>query len=185
MKQVARYTIDSINAAMTNILSPNVLPVEELKNMLRHIRSQLPSTVHLPTSLDDTLHFYWYVKTHVLIADKQFLLLINVPIQDRVQQLQIYEIFNLPVPQCKISAHHKINSKYIGVKYDETQAVVITKQQYLICLHVNGQFCKIDAHSTLTNPPSCIAALYAKNDHGIGTSVLYQYFTHHLHFHPL
>ena len=48
------------------------------------------------------------------------------------------------------------------------QAVVITKQQYSTCLHANGQFCKTDApFQALTNPPSCIAALFAKNNQEI------------------
>ena len=84
--------------------------------------------MHLPISLDDTLHFYWYLKMHMLMAYGQFLLLINIPIQDRPQQLQIYEIFNLPVPQSDISAQYKINSRYMGVTYDETQAVMVTMQ---------------------------------------------------------
>ena len=37
--------------------------------MLSNIESQLPSIMNLPISLDDTLHFYFYLKTHVLIAD--------------------------------------------------------------------------------------------------------------------
>ena len=56
---------------MTNILPPNILPVDELRRMLRHIESQLPSIMHLPISSDDTLHFYQYLKTHVLKADRQ------------------------------------------------------------------------------------------------------------------
>ena len=103
------------------------------------------------------------------MTDGQFLLLINVPIQDRAQQLQIYETFNLQIPYSDISAQKKINNKYIGVTYDETQAVVITEQQYSTCLHANRQFWKKDApFQPLTNPPSCIAALYAKNDQEIG-----------------
>ena len=46
---------------------------------------------------------------------------------------------------------------------------MITKQQYSKCLYENGQFCKIDApFQPLTNLPSCIAALYAKNNQEIG-----------------
>ena len=125
--------------------------------------------MHLSISSDDILHFYWYFKTHTPIADGQCLFLINVPIQDRAQQLQIYENFNLIVPHSDISAQYKISYKYIGATYDESQAVVITKQQYLTCLHANGQFCKIDAQfQPLTNPQSCTAALYAKNDQEMG-----------------
>ena len=50
--------------------------------MLSHIEETLPPILHLPVSSEDTLHFYGYLCTHVLIANKQFLLLIDVPIQD-------------------------------------------------------------------------------------------------------
>ena len=169
MRQVAIYTKDYINAAMSIILSPNKLPVEGLRSVIRYIESQIPSIIHLPISLDDTLHFYQYFKTHMLIPYGWLLLLINVPIQNRAQQLKIYEIVYLSVPHSDISAHYKINNKHIGVTYDETQAAVITKQQYSTCLYANGQFYKIDVpFQALTNPSPCIAALYAKNDQQIG-----------------
>ena len=98
--------------------------------MVRHIELQLPSIMHLSISSDKTLHFYHYLKTHMLEADGQFLLLIDLPIQDRVQQLQIYDIFNLPVPHGDVSVKYEIKDKYIGMKYDGTQAVMITEQQY-------------------------------------------------------
>ena len=110
MKLVATHTTDYVDATTTNILSPDILPVEELKDMLRHIKSQLPSIMYLPISTDNTLHSYRYLKTHVLVAE-QFLLLIDVPIQDRTQQLQIYESFKLPVPHGNMSARYKINEK--------------------------------------------------------------------------
>ena len=88
--------MDYVDAATTNILSPDILPMADLRSMLRHIESELPPIMHLPISLDDTLHFYWYLNTHVLIAEGQFLHLINVPILNRAQQLQIYEVLNLP-----------------------------------------------------------------------------------------
>ena len=51
--------------------------------MLQHIADTLPPTLHLPISPVDTLHFYRYLHTLVLIENKQFLLLIDIPIQDR------------------------------------------------------------------------------------------------------
>ena len=72
--------------------------------MLLHIERTLPSTLHLPVLLEDTLHFYRNLCTNVLIADEQFLLLIDVPIQDHVQQLEIYEPFNLAIPHGNFSA---------------------------------------------------------------------------------
>ena len=77
MRQIAIYTIDYIDAATTGILSPHVLLVEDLQEMLIHIEAELPSTMHLPVSSYDTLHFYRYLCTHVLVMEEQFLLQIN------------------------------------------------------------------------------------------------------------
>ena len=76
------HTMDYINAATTETLSPHILPIMDLRKMLSHIEEALAPTLHLPVSSEDTLHFYYCLHTHVLIANKQFLLLIDVPIQD-------------------------------------------------------------------------------------------------------
>ena len=75
--------MDCIDAATSGTLSPHVLPVTDLQRMLSHIADALPPMLHLPVSPDDALHFYRYLCTHILIENKQFLLLIEVPIQDR------------------------------------------------------------------------------------------------------
>ena len=58
MRQIAMHAMDYIDAATTGIWSPHMLPVEDLREMLMHIEAELPSTMHLPVLLDDTLHFY-------------------------------------------------------------------------------------------------------------------------------
>ena len=80
---LATHTKDYIDAATSGILSPHVLPVANLQKMLQHIADNLPPMLHLPISPMDTLHFYRYLCTHVLIENKQYLLLIDIPIQDR------------------------------------------------------------------------------------------------------
>ena len=92
--KVSIHTMDYIDTATTGTLSPHILPIMNLKKMLSHIEVTLLSTLHLPVSSEDTLHFYCYLCTHVLIAIKQFLLLINVPIQDQSQQLTIYKFLH-------------------------------------------------------------------------------------------
>ena len=155
MSQVTTHTINFVDAVTTNIpdiLPPDILPVEKLKTMCRHIEVQLPSIMHLSISSDNIFNIYWYMTKHVLVAGGEFLLLIDVPIQDRAQQLQIFYIFKLLVPHGDVSAKYEISNKHTGITYDDTQVVMITEQQYSTCLHANGQFCKIDApFQTLTN----------------------------------
>ena len=98
------YAMDYMDAATTRILSPHILPVEDLSEMLIHIEEELPSTMYLLVSLDDTLHFYQYLCTLILVAEEHFLLLIKVPIQDPAQQLKIYQVFNLFIPRGNLSA---------------------------------------------------------------------------------
>ena len=63
--------MDYIDAATSGTLTPHILPTMDLKKMLSHIEETLPSTLHLPVSSEDTLHFYQYLYMHVLIANKQ------------------------------------------------------------------------------------------------------------------
>ena len=69
IRMVSTHTMDYIDATTSGTLSPHILPVVDLQKML-HIEETLPSILHLPVSSDDTLHFYRYLHTHGLIANK-------------------------------------------------------------------------------------------------------------------
>ena len=126
IRMVSTHTMGYTNAATSGTLSPQILPVMDLQKMLMHIEDTLPLMLHLPVSPDDTLHIYRYLQTHVLMANKQFLLLINVPIQDKLQQITIYGIFTLDIPHRNFTAHYDITSEYLGITKDETMASPIS-----------------------------------------------------------
>ena len=175
IRTVSTHTMDYIDASTTGTLSPHILPIMDLKKMLAHIEETLPSTLHLPVLSEDTLHFCRYLCTHVLTTNKQFLLLIDVQIQDRSQQLSIYKIFTLDIPHGNFTACYDINTKYLRSIRDETMAVEISPQQFRICQEANRQFCTIPTpFQLLANPPSCITALYAKNAASISARYLLQ-----------
>ena len=70
----------------------------------------------------------------------------------------------LNIPQGNYSAHYDVDTKYFGVTKDATMAVELSITQFQACQEANGQFCSITTpFQPLANPPSCIAALYAKN----------------------
>ena len=153
-----------INAATSGKLSPHVLPVIDLHRMLQHIADTLPLTLHLPIPPEATLHFCRFLYTDVFIENKQFLLLIDMPIQDRSRQITIHQILTLDIPQGNYSAGYDVDTKYLGVTKDATMAVELSTTQFQACQEANGQFCCITTpFQPLANPPSCIAALYAKS----------------------
>ena len=173
IQMVSTHTMDYINAATSGTPSPDVPPVIDLQRMLQHIADTLPPTLHLPISPEDTLHFYRYLCTHILIENKQFLLLIDVPIQDRSRQITIHQILTLDIPQGNYSACYDVATKYLGVTNDATMAVVLSTTQFQACQEANGQFCSITTpFQPLANPKSCIAALYAESTGGYHLKML-------------
>ena len=161
---VSTHTMDYIDAATLGTLSSHVLPVLDLQKMLQHIADTLPPMLHLSISPEDTLHFYRYPCTHVLIENKQFLLLIDVPIQDRSWQITIHQILTLNIPQGNYSARYDVDTKYFGVTKDATMAMELSITQFQACQEANVQFCSITTpFQPLANTPSCIAALCAKS----------------------
>ena len=153
-----------IDAATSGILSPHVLPFTDVQKMLQHTADTLPPTLHLRISPEDTLHFYRYLCTHILIENKQFLLLIDIPIQDRAHQITIHQVFTLDIPHGNYSDHYDINTRYFRVTKDTTMGLELSTAQFQTCQQANGQFCHISTpFQPLANPPTCIATLYAKN----------------------
>ena len=95
--------------------------------------------------------------------DEQFLLLLDVQIQDHAQQIEIYEVFNLDIPYGNYSLCYDIGNKYLGITLDETRAIEILEDQFQACKRANGQFCILSAPLLpLANLPTCLSSLYAK-----------------------
>ena len=165
---LSTHTMDYIDTATSGILSPHVLPITDLQKMLQHIADTLPPTLHLPILPVDTLHFYRHLCTHVLIENKQFLLLTDIPIQDRAHQITIHQVFTLDIPHGNYSACYDINTRYFGVTKDATMGLELSTTQFEVCQQANGQFCHISTpFQPLANPPTCIAALYTKSEASI------------------
>ena len=143
---------------------PHILPVMDLQKMLLHTSDALPPMLHLSVSSDDTLHFYRYLCFQVLIENKQFLLLIDVPIQDRSRQITIHKILTLSIPHGNFSACYDVNTKYLGITKDATMAVELSTAQLQVCQEANSQLCSITtSFQPLANPPSCVTTLYARS----------------------
>ena len=86
-----------------------------------------------------------------------------IPIQDRSRQITIHHILTLDILQGNYSACYDVDTKYLGVTKNATMAVELSTNQFQACQEVSGQFCSITTpFQALANPPSCIAALYAK-----------------------
>ena len=106
-----------------------------------------------------------------MIENKQFLLLIDIPIQERAHQITIHQVFTLDIPHGNYSARYDISTRYFRVTKDATMGMELSVAQFQTCQQqANGQFCHITTpFQPLANPPPCIATLYAKSKTGITT----------------
>ena len=75
MKQLANHVLEYIDTATTGTLTPNLIPVPDLQQMLYRIESELLPNMHLPIPSSDPLHIYRYLRMHILVEENQFLLL--------------------------------------------------------------------------------------------------------------
>ena len=90
--------------------------------------------------------------------------MIDIAIQDRACQITIHQVFTLDIPHGNYSACYDINTQYFGVTEDATMGLELSHTQFEVCKQANGQFCHISTpFQPLANPPTCIAALYAKS----------------------
>ena len=139
----------------------HVLPAEDLREILSHRKHFLPQCTY---QFHQKMHsISRYLCTHILITDEQFLLLIDVPIQDHTQQMEIYEVFNLDIPHRNFSSCYDIQNKYLGIMQDRTSVVEISEDQFKTYQKANRQFCILNTPLLpLANPPTCVSALYAK-----------------------
>ena len=149
------------------------LPVIDLHRMLQHIANTLPPTLHLPILPEDTLHFYRYLHTHVLIENKWFLLLIDVPIQDRSRQITIHQILTLDIPQGSYSAWCDVDTKYLGSYQGSTMAVELSTTQFQACQEANGSILQHrHIFPTISKPTILYSSIICKEDHGYHLKML-------------
>ena len=117
----------------------------------------------------------------------EFLLLIDVPIQDQSQQLSMYEFFTLDIPHGNCTTCYDITPQCFGTTQDETMVVEISPHQFSICQEANGQFCNIlTPFQLIANLPTCTTALYTKNTASISAQCLLKIRkTHNVYLHKL
>ena len=116
-----------------------------------------------PTNITRGHPTFLQILVYTCLDRKHFLLLTDIPIQDRACQITIHQVFTLDIPHGNYSACYDINTRYFRVTKYTTMGVELSIAQFQTCQQANGQFCHISPpFQPLANPPTCIAALYAK-----------------------
>ena len=72
------------------------------------------------------------------------------------------------IQHMEISQHVMTYKQVFGIVLDETSAIEISKDQFKTCQKANRQFCILNTPLLRpANPPTCVSALYAKDNDSI------------------
>ena len=144
--------------ATTRTLSPHILPIEDLKQMLSHIEETLPPAIHLPMSSEDTLHFidtyvpmFWFpidsscylsISLYRIICNNfqytkflPLILLREISQHDMMSIPNIFESHRMKLWQWKF---HNTSSAYVK-KLMDSFAILIHLFNCLPTLHLASQ----------------------------------------------
>ena len=88
-----------VDMLSTGSLTPGIISSNELRQALLEISNQLPNGLNLP--IDPLTHlweFYKAIACATTIIDDKLLIILHIPLVNQADQLEIYEVFNLPLP---------------------------------------------------------------------------------------
>ena len=88
-----------INALSMRKLTPNIINRQEFKLVLKDIETQLPKSFGLPVDVDVELwSLYKNLVCQTIMEDNRILVVIPIPLIDYTKQMDIYKVYNLPLP---------------------------------------------------------------------------------------
>ena len=94
---------DQIDLLSLGKLTPGVIAPDEFRSILLHIKEKLPKNLLLAMEpLTNLWSFYQIVSSNAVIIDNKLVILLNIPLIDRSDKMDIYRVINLPLPNLKI-----------------------------------------------------------------------------------
>ena len=156
-------------------VTPSSIDPKELRNILRDIDRKLPNTLQLPIDPDKHLWaFYKLMSSETIINSDKIFIIINLPLVNFLQRIDIFKIHNLPVTHPgmyanetshkdhkHLTANYDIETNLIGVDKARTKYVLLKEEEAKLCLTSKNKFCKISSpYYPLNINKFCIIALF-------------------------
>ena len=166
-----------VDSLASGKLTPGVISPSELQSILMEISSQLPSMLQLPVNPQgDLWSFYQSVKCDTLIDNNKILIILDIPLVNQAEKMDIFKVINLPLPYMDYNkTHTEKESKTITARYDlEAQVFAIdhTRTRYSLlssdmdsqCTKGDVGFCRfIEPLYPVNLSPYCVVNLFVGN----------------------
>ncbi|MCG7882404.1 MAG: methyl-accepting chemotaxis protein [Candidatus Thiodiazotropha endolucinida] len=165
-----------LNALSTNKLSPSIIEPAEFKMVLKDIETQLPKTFGLPVDIDEELWLlYKHLSCQTLMEDKKIIIIIPIPLIDYSQQMDLYKVYNLPLPistvyrsknktETEMLTYYTLESEYIAINPERTQYMLLNQHDRDICKVGFPKLCTMRKPIHHTNlARMCILAVFSND----------------------
>ena len=156
-------------------VTPSTIQPENLRTLLREIDRKLPSSLQLPVDPEKNLWlFYRLMTAKTVFDDDRMLMIIDIPLVNFLQRLQIYKIYNLPIAHPEmyindtspktskhITALYEVETNVIGIDTSRSNYVLLHKEEAKACIESNSKFCQITSPTYPINVNKfCVMALF-------------------------
>ena len=150
-----------------NRLSPIILPVEDLKEILIAIDDEIPDHLMLPHDPHEKPWYYYTILSSTTIAfDDKMVITVNIPLLDASRAFTVVEAINLPVPfpPSIVTAIYELEFEHFSVSADKKQYTIMTVEDLIRCRQPGLNFCPLTSAEYETSQHEyCVSALYRKN----------------------
>ena len=91
-----------LNMLSLGHLSPAVITPRSLKKLLTEIESHLPEFLKLPYDPKGNIwKFHQTLTCSTMLHEGRFLVIVSIPLLDKINKFEIYNVFSMPVPHEK------------------------------------------------------------------------------------
>ena len=148
---------------MAGRLTPEVLPVNELKLVLAHIQHNLPTHMSLPFPLENVWEYYATIRTTTVLMGDSLVVTMKIPLVDPWAKLTLYEVINIPVPARESSnvVRYHLEFTYFGITADGRRYAQVTGEDLVRCEDIYAKNCVLTSPLYEINRHQyCVMALF-------------------------
>lgn len=165
-----------LNMLSLRHLSPSTITPSLLRSTLTDIQAHLPKSMELPQNPSTNLwEYYQFLQCSTIIDPNHIIILIDIPLLDSFNKLEVYHIFNLPIfmnattsvkcTTCNLVAKYHLEASAIAINVERTRYMFITENELAPCSHPVNKFCHLKSPIYPINRSThCVTALFMANE---------------------
>lgn len=162
-----------INALSMQKLTPNIIDPQEFRLVLKDIETQLPKSFGLPVDIDVELwSLYKKLGCQTIMEDNRILIIVPIPLIDYTKQMDLYKVYNLPLPistvydnnnvtKSEVLTYYDLEAKYMAINPERTQFMLLDQKDREICRVGFSKLCTLRKPIHQTNLANkCLVAIF-------------------------